>query len=122
MSALLLPSMFQRSSAFVIFAVGLYLVVAHTVLMALAAQRSSLPPRARSLAPWLVGGYLAIWLAAALVAGDGSNFPLARPELRRPVSLVVGFGPMLLAVALLGAFKTLRELNASMRPEWLIWV
>jgi hypothetical protein len=114
--------MFQRGSAFVIFAFGLYLVVAHTVLMALAAQRSSLPPRARSLAPWLVGGYLAIWLAAALVAGDGSNFPLARPELRRPVSLVVGFGPMLLAVALLGASKTLRELNASMRPEWLIWV
>jgi hypothetical protein len=104
------------------FALGLYLVVAHTVLMALAAQRASLQPRARSLAPWLAGGYLAIWLAAALVTGDGSNFPLARPELRRPLSLVVGFGPMLLAVALLGASKTLRELNASMRSEWLIWV
>ena len=122
MSTVLLPAIFQRSSAFVIFAFGLYLVVAHTVLMALAAQRGSLQPRARSLAPWLVGGYLAIWLAAALVTGDGSNFPLARPELRRPLSLVVGFGPMLLAVALLGASKTLRELNASMRPEWLIWV
>ena len=122
MSTVLLPAIFQRSSAFVIFAFGLYLVVAHTALTALATQRGSLQPRARSLAPWLVGGYLAIWLAAALVTGDGSNFPLARPELRRPLSLVVGFGPMLLAVALLGASKTLRELNASMRPEWLIWV
>jgi len=122
MSTVLLPAIFQRSLAFLMFALGLYLVVAHTVLMALAAQRASLQPRARSLAPWLAGGYLAIWLAAALVTGDGSNFPLARPELRRPLSLVVGFGPMLLAVALLGASKTLRELNASMRSEWLIWV
>lgn len=122
MSTVLLPAIFQRSSAFVIFAIGLYLVVAHTLLTVLAAQRGSLRPKARSLAPWLVGGYLAGWLSAALVTGDGSNFPLARPELRLPLSLVVGFGPMLLAVVLLGASKTLRGLNASMRPEWLIWV
>jgi len=121
MSTVLLPAIFQRSSGFLIFALGLYLVVAHTVLTALAAQQGSLQPRARSLAPWLVGGYLAIWLAAALVTGDGANFPVARTDLR-PLSLVVGFGPMLLAVALLGASKRLRELNASMRPEWLIWV
>jgi hypothetical protein len=122
MSTLLLPGIFQRGSGFLIFALGFYLVVAHTVLAALAAQRSSLPPRVRPLAPWLVGGYLAIWLAAALVTGDGSNFPLARPELRRPVSLAIGLGPMLPAIALLRASKALRELNASMRPEWLIWV
>jgi hypothetical protein len=122
MRTVLLPAILQRSSAFAIFGLGLYLVVAHTVLTALAAQRGPLQPRARSMAPWLVGGYLAIWLAAALVTGDGSNFPLARPENRLPLSLVVGFAPMLLAVALLGASKTLRELNASMRPEWLIWL
>jgi hypothetical protein len=122
MSTALLPTIFQRSSAFLIFALGLYLVVAHTILTALAAQRGSLQLRARSLAPWFVGGYLAIWLAAALVTADGSNFPVARAELRRPLSLVVGFGPMLLAVALLGASRRLRELNASMRPEWLIWM
>lgn len=122
MSTVTLPALFQRGSALLIFALALYLVVAHTVLTALAAQRGSLPPRARALAPWLVGGYLAIWLAAALVAGDGSNFPLARPALRLPLSLAVGFGPVLLAIALLGASRTLRALNASTRPEWLIRV
>ena len=122
MDPLLLPPAIQRGSAFLTFALGGFLVAAHTALTGLAAQRSSLGPRARSLAAWLVGGYLAMWLAAAFVTGDGSNFPLGRPELGRLASPVVGFGPMVLAAVLLFASRALRELNASMRPEWLVRV
>lgn len=122
MNTLLLPPAIHRGSAFLIFAFGGYLVAAHTALAVLAAQRCSLGPKARSRAPWLVGGYLAMWLAAAFVTGDGSNFPVGHLALRRPASLVVGFGPMVLAAVLLFGSRTLRELNASMRPEWLVRV
>src|SRR6266540_914344 len=96
MSTPVIPVLFQRGTAMLIFALGIFLVAAHALLAT------------------LVGGYLAIWLAAGLLVGDGTNFPLSRPELRRPVSIAVGFGPMLLAAALLLTSKTLRALNASM--------
>ncbi len=102
MSTPVIPVLFQRGTAMLIFALGIFLVAAHALLAT------------------LVGGYLAIWLAAGLLVGDGTNFPLSRPELRRPVSIAVGFGPMLLAAALLLTSKTLRALNASMPSEWLI--
>lgn len=117
-----LPPALARGAALLTFASCGFLVAAHAVLAGLAGQRSALRPRARALAPWLVGGALAVWLAMALVTADGASFPLARPELRRPLSLLVGFGPVLLAAALLFGSRSVRELNASMRPEWLVRV
>jgi hypothetical protein len=122
MNPLLLPPALQRGSALLIFALGGFVMMSLPVLTSLAAQRGSLAPRARALAPWLVGGYLAAWLAAALVTGDGASFPLEEPALRSLISLLVGFGPMVLAVALLFSSRSLRALNASMRPEWLVRV
>ncbi len=122
MNPVLLPPAIHRAAAFLTFASGVYLVMAHTALAVLAAQRSSLGPRARSRVPWLVGGYLALWLAAALVTADGANFPFGHLALQRLAGLVVGFGPMVLAAVLLFRSGTLRELNASMRPEWLVRV
>lgn len=122
MSTTLIPVFFQRGSAVLIFALASFLVSAHAILATLAARRSSLGPRARALAPWLVGGYLALWLAAGLLVGDGQNFPPVASGLRRAVVLAVGFGPMVLAAALLAASRTLRTLYASMPPEWLIRV
>ena len=120
MSTPMIPALIQRGTAMLIFGLGIFLVAAHTVLATLAAERSSLGPRARALTPWLTGGYLTIWLAAGLLVGDGGNFPLSQPEARRPISIAVGFGPMLLAAALLFASKTLRALNTSMPSDWLI--
>jgi hypothetical protein len=122
MSPSLLPVVVQRGTATFIFALGIFLVAGHSVLTALAAQRGALGGRARALAPWLVGAYLGSWLAVGLLVGDGASFPLSDPELRRPVSIAVGFGPMLLAAGLLFASRTLRTLNASMPSEWLIRV
>src|SRR5512142_971264 len=115
-----LPGLLQRGTATFTFATAIFLVASHALLAGLAAHRGALGPRARRLAPWIVGGYLAVWLAAALVLGDGRSFPLAHPALRRPLSLAVGFGPVLLAVALLRGSRSLRALNAATPPEWLI--
>jgi hypothetical protein len=115
-----LPLLLQRGTAASILALGIFLVAGHAVLTTLAAQRSDLPARARALAPWLVGGTLALWLAAGLLVGDGASFPLSHPGLRQPLSLAVGFGPVLLAAALLRTSSTLRALNAAMPAEWLI--
>ncbi len=122
MNPLVLPPALQRGTALLILALGGFMLMALPLLTSLAAQRSRLDPRARALAPWLVGGYLAVWLAAALVTGDGANFPLGQPPLRRLLTLLVGFGPMVLAVVLLFSSRSLRALNAAMRPEWLVRV
>src|SRR5262245_12065867 len=118
----LLPIPLLRGSAIIIFAVGIFMVATHAVLVALAAQRSALRPHVRVMAPWFVGAFLAVWLGVAFATGDGSNYPLSRNDLRRPISLAVGFGPMLVAMALLFSSKTMRALNSAMPPAWLIWV
>src|SRR5262245_33722518 len=102
--------------------IGIGLVVAHTLLVALAAQRSALAPRKRIAITGIVGAYLTAWLSVALTFGDGKNFPLDREDLRLPISLVVAFGPQLLAILGLFLWKPLRQINATMPTTWLIWV
>jgi hypothetical protein len=116
----LLPIPLLRGSAIIIFAVGIFMVALHTILAALATQRSALNPRMHVMAPLSVGAFMAVWLGVALVTGDGSNFPLSQND-RLPISLAVGFGPMLVAMALLFSSKTMRALNSAMPPAWLIW-
>src|SRR5262247_4742123 len=120
MNATSLPIALLRGSAIIIFAVGIFMVALHTILAALATQRSAFNPRMRVTAPLFVGAFLAVWLGVAIVTGDGSNFPLSQID-RRPISLAVGFGPMLVAMALLFSTKTMRALNSAMPPAWLIW-
>jgi len=122
MNVSLLPNPLLRAAAIVIFAVGIFKVAVHAVLTALAAQRSALHPRVRVMAPLFVGAFLAVWLGVAIATGDGSNFPLSQNDLRRAISLAVGFGPMLVAIALLFSSKTMRALNSAMPPAWLIRV
>jgi hypothetical protein len=55
-----------------------------------------------------------------IASGDGTNSPLARNELRLPLSLAVGFGAMFLAVALLLRSRSVRALNEAMPAAWLI--
>jgi hypothetical protein len=117
-----LPADVQRGAGLLIFALAALLVAAYSVLATLAVFRATLTPRARTSAPWLVAGYLGVWLAAALVTGDGANFPLANPDRRLAISVTIGFGPMFLAFALLAGSQTVRALNDAMQPEWLIFV
>jgi hypothetical protein len=90
-------------------------------LWALAAQQPTLGRRKPMLLAGLVGAYLTLWFGLAVTVGDRTNFPLEREDLRLWLSLLVGFGPMFLGIAVLFASKTMRHLNAAMPAHWLIW-
>ncbi|SRR6266498_4288021 len=96
-----IPIAVQRATATVIFALGIFMIAAHTLMAGLAAPRLSLDTRRRAVAPFLVGAYLATWLAVGVVVADGSNFPSIDSDALLPIALLVGFGPMFVAMALL---------------------
>ena len=77
-----LPELLQRAMAIVFVGIGIGLVVAHTLLVTFAAQRSTLAPRKRLVLAGGVGAYLIAWLAVAITFGDRNNFPLEREHLR----------------------------------------
>jgi len=76
-----LPFWLQRGTAFVIFAAAVFMIAAHTAIAAMVAQRTS--SKTRIAVPFVVAGFLAVWLAVAVVVGDGANFPISL-EARRP--------------------------------------
>jgi hypothetical protein len=117
-----LPELLQRAMAILFVGIGIGLVVAHTLLVTLASQRTTLAPRTRLAIAGIVGVYLIAWLGVAITFGDQNNFPLDRENLRLPLSLVVAFGPQLLAILGLFLWKPLRQVNAAMPRTWLIWV
>jgi hypothetical protein len=121
-TTILLPDLLHRSTAIFIFALGIGLVAVHTALVTLAAQHATLGRWRRILVPGFVGAFLAAWLGIAITVGDRTSFPLGREDLRLLISLVVGFGPMFLGIAMLLASKTMRHVNGAMPPAWLIWV
>ena len=116
-----LPELLQRAMAFILVGIGIGLAVMHTLLVALAAQRSSLPPRKQVAAVASVGVYLTAWLALAITFGDPRNFPLDRENLRLPLTVVVGFGLMIVGIVSVFLVKSLRQINAVMPTPWLIW-
>ena len=121
MNAVIPPLVF-RSVSLVTLALPVAVIGALTIFTAWAAERSDLSPRAREMVPVSVGGFLAVWLALGLILGDPANFPLTDSNLRRLLSLVIGFGPVLIAAAPLAGSTTIRTLNAAMSPEWLVRV
>jgi hypothetical protein len=122
MTAAELPDVLHRSVAIFIFALGTGMVAVHTALAALAAQQPTLARRKPILLAGLVGAYLTLWFGLAMTVGDRTNFPLEREDLRLWLSLLVGFGAMFFAIAVLFASRTMRHLNAAMPAHWLIWV
>jgi len=116
-----LPELLQRAMAFILVGIGVGLAVTHTLLVAMASQRSTLTPRKQVAAAASVGAYLTAWLALAITFGDPRNFPLDRESLRLPISVVVGFGPMIAGIVSLFLVKSLRHINAAMPTTWLIW-
>ncbi|HEY7055855.1 MAG TPA: hypothetical protein VH458_04985 [Vicinamibacterales bacterium] len=115
-----LPDLLDRGVALIIFGLGIGMVALHTALAALTARQP--PARAgRVLPAAIVGAYLAAWFGLALTVGDHANFPLRAENLRLWLSLLVGFGPMVLGIVLLFASRTVGQLNASTPAPWLIW-
>lgn len=121
-SLLPIPSFIERPVAAAVFFSGVFLVAAHTLILARAAERAGLPPNRRWRLPALAAGFLAAWFALALVVGDAAHFPLPSEAWRLPLSGALSFGPLLIALLLLWKSPTLRAANAATPPEWLIGV
>ena len=111
-----LPLPLHQLTAVLVFALGVFLVAMHSILIGLGARRAALGLRTQILAPSVAAGLLALWFGIALTA-DASAVPLSRLQF-----LVVAFAPVLAGVVLLLASRTVRALNAAMPAAWLIRV
>jgi hypothetical protein len=114
-----LPSCLHRSTAFVIVALAIFMVAAHTCIAGVAAQRTSLSPKNKTIVPFVVAAFLASWLSIAILVGDGANFPIPL-ESRRTISGLVALIPFVIAVIALFASKNLRAINTATPSAWLI--
>ena len=72
-----------------------------------------------TIVPFVVGGFLASWLAVAILVGDGVNFPIPL-ESRQAISGLVAMIPLVISVIALFASKNLRAINAATPSAWLI--
>jgi hypothetical protein len=117
-----IPPEVLGATAVLLFTLGALLVAAHTAVLALTAPHATPSPRARTVGPLVSGAFLAVWLAVAIAVADGVNFAFFPEALRLPVSLAVGFGPMLIALALLFGSRFLEDVVRTMEPAWPIWL
>jgi hypothetical protein len=116
-----LPTCLHGSTAFVIFALAIFMVAAHTAITAIVAQRTSLSQKTKTIVPFVVAAFLASWLAIAILVGDGANFPIPL-ESRRGVSGLVALVPFVIALIALFASKNLRAINTTTPNAWLIGI
>jgi len=114
-----LPSSLYRTTAFVVVALAIFMVAAHTGIVSIAAQRTSISQKTRSTIPFLVAAFLASWLGVAILVGDGTNFPIP-VESRQGISGLVALIPVVIALIALFASKSLRAINAATPSAWLI--
>src|SRR4029453_17805232 len=114
-----LPACLNRSTAFVVFALAIFMVAAHTGIAAIAADRTSLSAKTKTIIPLIIAAFLASWLAIAILVGDGANFPIPL-ESRRGVSGLVALVPFVIAVFALFASKALQTINTATPSAWLI--
>jgi hypothetical protein len=114
-----LPVSLHRITAFVIFALAIFMVAAHTAIAAMAAQRTALSQKTKIVIPFVVAAFLASWLAIATIVADGLNFHLA-PESRLLASGLVALIPFAIAVMALFASKSIRAIDAATSNAWLI--
>jgi hypothetical protein len=114
-----LPAGLNRSTSFIVFALAIFMVAAHTGIAAIAAQRTPLSSKAKTKIPFVVAAFFSSWFALAILVGDGTNFPITL-EARRAVSGLVALIPFLIAVIALFASKNLRAINTATPNAWLI--
>jgi hypothetical protein len=115
-----MPDTVQRAVSIVIVVLGIGLVAGLNALVLLAAQRSPLDRTRRMLLVGLAGAFLASWLGTAMRVGAGPTVQPRSNELGLPFNLLIGFGPMFVAIAVLLASRTARAVNAAIPPTWLV--
>jgi hypothetical protein len=114
-----LPAGLNRSAAFVVFALAIFMIAAHTGIAAAVAQRTSLSSKTKTIIPFIIAAFLASWLAITILVGDGVNFPIPL-ESRRGISGLVALVPFVIAVFALFASKALQTINTATPSAWLI--
>jgi hypothetical protein len=114
-----LPSCLHWVTALIILALAIFMVAAHTSIAAMVAQRAAVSPKTKTLVPFIVAAFFALWLAIAIVVGDGTNFPIPLQS-RRGVSGLVALIPFAIGVIALFASKNLRAINTATPSAWLI--
>jgi hypothetical protein len=114
-----LPSCLHCSTAFVILALAIFMVAAHTGIAAIGAQRTSVSAKTKIIIPFVIAAFLASWLAVAIVVGDGANFPIPT-ESRQAASGLIALIPFFIAVISLFTSKNLRAINTATPNAWLI--
>jgi hypothetical protein len=114
-----LPSCLNYSTAFIIIALSIFMVAAHSAITAIVAQRTW--PSSKMMTPFMIGAFFVSWFAIAILVGDGTNFPIPL-ESRRGISGLVALIPFVIAVIALFASKNLRAINAATPSVWLIGI
>jgi hypothetical protein len=116
------PLAFQRLAALIEFAEAAFLISLISRVTERAALQADLSEEARRRVPTLVGGFLAVWFAVALILGNSSSFPLEREGLRPLFSGLVVLVPFLAAILWLFASRTGRAIGAAIEPGSLIFM
>jgi hypothetical protein len=116
-----LPACLNRSTAFVVFGLAIFIVAAHTGIAAIAAQRTSLSAKAKTIVPFVVAAFFSSWLGIAVLVGDVTNFPIPL-ESRQAISGLVALAPFVIAVIALLSSRNLREINTATPSAWLIGI
>src|SRR5213079_1525295 len=83
-----LPLFLNRGTAFVVFAVAIFIVAAHSAIAAMALPRTSLSPRTQSTIPCMIAAFFGSWLALAIIVGAGAYFPIPLESGRSASGLV----------------------------------
>jgi hypothetical protein len=116
------PVALLRISTLVVFAESAFLISWHSRLTERSASQTNLSAPVRSRASELVGGFLAVWFAIAVVVVDGANFPLQQGRLALLLGGLVSFVPFLMAAVWLFASKTGKAINEVTAPASLIGI
>jgi hypothetical protein len=115
-----LPTDVARGATIFLFSLAVFMIAMHTLLLGLAAQRTSIEAPARIVVPGMAAAFLAAWFAVAVAMADQTNFPLAHAETALRLSLAILLVPLAVAVSALFGSKAVRTINAAMPPAWLI--
>src|SRR5262245_66029945 len=71
-----LPACLNGSTAFVVFALAIFMVATHTGIAAIAVERTPVSAKTKIIVPFVIAAFLASWLAIAISGGGGAIFPI----------------------------------------------
>jgi len=125
-STLLSPGRLEAVSVSIV-GLTILMVAVHGGMLALAARRTELSPRAQVLTPVLAAALLAAWAGWAVVVVKNpvvvpAPLPISGRAVQAPDLLLTMSVMVVLGILALFWSKTIRAINAATPPAWLIGV